>query len=255
MEVRQVEDDAWEAVADGRTAGRAVVWVRPDRRTFLHIADDATREGRIALVRAVPVAVDVELHTWVRESATKLRDALEEQGFAEHRREHHLTIDPVVAHRWLRQHPGPELHLVGVDELGLDRLRVLDEELREDVPGCDGWRWTADAFRAETRSAGHDGRLYRIAMEDDEPIGLVRVWVDQDAPRIGLVGVRRPHRGRGVARSLLGVVFAELAQRGVPEVVTEVDPTNTPVVRLMDALEARAVRTMVDHVRPARASV
>lgn len=251
MEVRSTGESAWEAVEDGAAQGRAAVWVRPDGRTFLHVSDDATRSARLALLREVPASVDDELHTWIRSGADRLREALEGQGFVEGRREDHLTIDPAVADRWLREHAGPPVELRGVEEVGLDRLQTLDEELREDVPGCDGWRWSPAAFRAETLSSGHDEALYRVAVEDDEPIGLVRVWVDRDAPRIGLVAVRRPHRGRGIARSLLGAVFTELAARDVPEVVTEADPTNTPIRALLDGMGATVTATMVDHVRPA----
>ena len=71
---------------------------------------------------------------------------LEEQGFVEHRREDNLELDPSAALAWLDAHPGPSLRTLGVDDVGLDALRALDEELRDDVPGTDGWRWDPAAF-------------------------------------------------------------------------------------------------------------
>ncbi len=35
------------------------------------------------------------------------------------------------------------------DEVEGSRLRLLDDELRQDVPGTDGWRWTPEGFRTE----------------------------------------------------------------------------------------------------------
>lgn len=254
MEVRGTPADGFEAVEDGEVHGRAVLWVRPDGRRFLHVHDDATRPARHALLGEVPPQVDGVLHTWVRDGAQRLREVLEAQGFVAHRREHHLSIDPEEAVEWLDSHPGPALDLRGADEVGLDRVRELDEELRQDVPGCDGWRWDPATFEAETRSRAHDDALYRVAVDGDELLGLVRVWVDQDAPRIGLVGVRRPHRGQGIARTLLGTVMRELADRGVGEVVTEADPANTPIIRLLEAMGATVERTFVDMRRPAAAT-
>lgn len=255
MEVRRTGERTWAAAEGGRELGHATVWLRPDRRTFLHLAPGSTKRARLALLRAVPPEVEGELHTWVRAGAGRLRDALAAQGFVALRREDHLEIDPARADRWLRAHPGPALTLVGVHDVGLDRLRRLDEELRQDVPGCDGWRWDPAAFRAETLGAAHDDALYRVALEDGgELVGLVRVWVDRDAPRIGLVGVRRVHRGRGVARSLLAEVMAVLVARGETTVVTEADPDNTPIRRLLDAMGATVTATLVEHVRPATVS-
>jgi len=251
MEVRGTQGAGFEAAEDGDVIGRAELWTRPDGRRFLHVRDDATGPARHSLLREVPPRVEGELHTWVRSGAQRLREVLEQQGFAEERREDYLSLDPAGAAAWLREHPGPELDLRGVDEVGLDRLQALDEELRQDVPGCDGWQWEPDAFRAESHSAAHDDALYRVAVDGGELLGLVRVWVDRDAPRLGLVAVRRPHRGRGIARTLLRAVMDELAGRGVKQVVTEADPANTPIIRLLEAMGAEVTGTMVDMVRPA----
>ena len=60
-------------------------------------------------------------------------------------------------------------------------------------------------------------------------------------PRLGFVGVSRPHRRRGVALALLSRAFGVLASRGIPEVTTEIDETNTASRGLLEGLGARRV--------------
>lgn len=59
-----------------------------------------------------------------------------------------------------------------------DTLRALDDELRQDVPGIDGWRWDEAGFRAETYdSPAYDLATYLVAVRRDGRgcAGLARV--------------------------------------------------------------------------------
>lgn len=249
MEVHARPGEGWEVTDDEGVLGHAWVWTRPDGRRFLHVGRDVPHRARLALVQAVPPAVDGELHVWVPSSAERLRTALAEQGFAPLRHEDHLELAPTRAASWLADSPGADVRLVGLDDVAVDDLRDLDERLRGDVPGCDGWRWDPVEFATLMHSESHDDALSRVALLDAEPVGLVRVWNDRDAPRLGIVGVLPRQRGRGVARRLLAAVVDELADRGEPRLVTEADPDNTPIRRLLDAMGATVTDSYVDMVR------
>jgi ribosomal protein S18 acetylase RimI-like enzyme len=137
------------------------------------------------------------------------------------------------------------------DEIEEDALRLLDDELRQDVPGTDGWRWTAEEFRDETYLSPHfDPAVYLVAVGRDEPIGICRVWVRPEHPKLGFIGVRRSLRRRGIARWLIGEAFAELAARGEQEVWTEVDETNVASRTLLESLDGRPVGASVELRRP-----
>ena len=131
-------------------------------------------------------------------------------------------------------------------------LRLLDDELRHDVPGAEGWQWNEADFHAETYEASDfDPTTYLIALErqTDDYAGIVRVWMTQPIPRLGFIGVRRRYRRRGVAAALLAEVFARLEERGVDEVSTEIDETNPASRALFEGLGARRTGTSVELVK------
>lgn len=200
---------------------------RPDGRAFTR--DPADVDDAVD----VYASVDGDLEPWLA------------AGFVEHRRENRYVV-------WTeaRATPSPPtgISFVTVDRVDLDRLRVLDDLLRQDVPGTDGWRWEPDAFVAETSAA--EPELYVVAVDDanGEYVGIVRVW----GTRLGFVGVARDSRRRGIARALLGRVFAVLAARGITEVTTEIDVQNVASRRTIEPLGSRVVGQSVELVRRIR---
>lgn len=138
------------------------------------------------------------------------------------------------------------------DEVDETALRLLDDELRQDVPGTDGWQWHEADFREETYEAAEfDPTTYLVALDGEtgESVGLVRVWMKQPIPRLGFIGVRRRYRRRGIARAMLAEVFARLGERGIHEVSTEIDETNTASRALLEGLGARRSGTSVELIR------
>jgi GNAT superfamily N-acetyltransferase len=203
------------------------VFRRPDGRTFTRDPTD------VADGADVYASVDGDLAPWLA------------AGFVEHRRENRYVV-------WTnaRDAPAPPrgVSLVTVDQIDLDRLRELDDLLRQDVPGTDGWRWEPSAFVEETAAA--DPELYVVAVDSatGQYVGIARVW----GTRLGFVGVARSHRRRGIARALLGHVFAVLAARGVTEVTTEIDVENVASRRTIEPLGSRVVGQSVELVRRIR---
>jgi ribosomal protein S18 acetylase RimI-like enzyme len=143
------------------------------------------------------------------------------------------------------------LGVLSAADADITRLRRLDDALRQDVPGCAGWRWDAGQFRAETFGPFFDPATYLVAFDraSGEYAGLVRIWRNRAGPRLGLIATLARYRRRGVARALLGQTFAVLAARGDTSVVGEVDDTNVASLALLTRLGARRYGGNVELIR------
>jgi ribosomal protein S18 acetylase RimI-like enzyme len=97
-----------------------------------------------------------------------------------------------------------------------------------------------------------DPATYLVAIEraSGRYAGLVRVWNRPGGPRLGLIGVGRLYRRRGLARSLLAQAFGVLHDCGKAEVVAEVDVTNTGSNRLLSGLGAWRIGGFIEMIRP-----
>jgi GNAT superfamily N-acetyltransferase len=140
---------------------------------------------------------------------------------------------------------------VRADQIEEEQLRLLDDLLRQDVPGTDGWRWDAEGFHEETYDAADfDPATYLVAVDENgEGIGLARVWMKHSGPRLGLIGVRSDRRRRGLASALLAAVLTEVRERGFAEVRTEVDETNVASRELLFGFGARTVGASLELLR------
>jgi RimJ/RimL family protein N-acetyltransferase len=147
--------------------------------------------------------------------------------------------------------PPPGITFERADRAEEERLRLLDDELRQDVPGSDGWQWEAEDFREETyESSDFDPTTYLIAVDPDgEYQGIVRVWMRPGQPRLGFIGVRADWRRRGLARALLAAVLDVLHQRGVSDVRTEVDETNAASRQTLAGFGAEPLGSSLELVR------
>ncbi|NND02201.1 MAG: GNAT family N-acetyltransferase, partial [Acidimicrobiia bacterium] len=112
-----------------------------------------------------------------------------------------------------------------LDEL---RLAALDTELRQDVPGTDGWETTIEMWRAEIESPEYDPNGYLIAVDEvtGAYCGLIRFWRNADQPRLGLLAVTRPHRGSLLATALLRAGLEGASDWGSQTFSTSTSPSN-----------------------------
>jgi RimJ/RimL family protein N-acetyltransferase len=150
--------------------------------------------------------------------------------------------------------PPPGIVIISAADADEDDLRRLDDTLRQDVPGTAGWTWDPGDFREETfDSAEFDPATYLVAVDVDSGryAGLVRVWNNPGRPRLGLIGVTRPHRRRGLARALLARAFGVLHLRGQPVVTADADDTNLASRSLLLGLGARREGGSVEFIRRA----
>lgn len=249
--MRVVPGRQWHALDDDEVVGRASLLRRPDGRAFL-AADAWKDEVTMALLRAAIADVPGDLYSTVDENDAAQLALLAGEGFAEVRREHEYLI-PVAG--VLAGTPGDVpagFRIVSAADVDVERLMRLDDMLRQDVPGADGWVNELEEFREYTfGSPQFDPELYLVAVTDvGRYAGLVRLWPAHRAPRLGLIGVTRPHRRRGLAAALLHAAFAPLAGRGVEQATAEADVTNVASVTLLTRLGAQRTGGAVELRRP-----
>jgi ribosomal protein S18 acetylase RimI-like enzyme len=248
--VRVVPGRAWHALEEDVVVGRAHLLRRPDGRAFA--AADAWREEvTAALLDAVIADVPGPLFSTADENDADQLALLSRAGFAAVRREDELVVpvDPALAATPVPVAAG--VRIVSADEKELARLARLDEQLRQDVPGTDGWVNELAEFRDHTFGAPQfDPELYLVAVAGDEYAGLVRIWPAARVPRLGLIGVLRWHRRSGLATALLRTAFGALARRGAEQVTAEADTTNRAAAALLAGFGARRTGGAVELRRP-----
>ena len=214
-------------------------WTRPDGRRFVSGEPDGELPpGRV--------------YAWADEDDKARVRELERLGFTVERRELFLEL-PTDPAAWSipTAAPPPGVSFVTADRVEEEQLRLLDDLLRQDVPGTDGWKWSPEGFREETyESAGFDPATYLVAFDErGEEIGLARVWMRADQPRLGLIGVRADWRRRGVARALLAAALTAVRERVAGDVHTGVDEANTASRELLFAFGGRTVGASLELVR------
>lgn len=235
--------------------GTLVLMVRPDQRSFVRFVD-CVSEAYQPLLAAAVTATGTDLLVEADQDDEDILRRYRDLGFAVTRREHLVAInpDPRVTGLGGRAQLPAGFDLVTADRVDPDRLRLLDDELRQDVPGAAGWQWSPEGFAAQTfDAADFDPAVYQVAVHQKTGryAGLARVWLNQRGPRLGLIATVRDHRRLGLARALLAAVFAILAERGHTVVTAEVDETNLASLALLGSLGARRTGGTVEMVLPA----
>ena len=246
----------WRAL-DGRQAvGFAHAAPRPDRRWFVWL-DSWRADAYEALLAAVSEDIQQDLYITVDESDYEQLDRCCLLGFVVNRREDEYLVPTDAAVTGLADARLPAgLHAVSATDTEADALRALDDLLREDVPGTDGWVNDPGEFLEYTFDPRHfDARTYLVAIDETtgEYAGLVRVWNEYRRRRLGLIGVVAGYRRRGVARALLAAAFRPLHDQAISEVTAEVDLTNTACASLLRKLGARRTGGSVELLRRHRA--
>lgn len=248
---------AWRAVEGDRAVGAVKAVLRPDERCFLFFRS-CRAHAYESLLAAVAGELGRDLYVTVDEADDEGRRLYEQLGFVVNRREgkYLISTDPGITGLRDAEAP-PGFVLVCADEVEEHRLRVLDDALRQDIPGTDGWRWDEAGFREETfDSPDFDPATYLIAVAQTsgDYAGLARVWSKAKGPRLGLIAVLAPYRRRGLANALLVEAFGVLHERGKTEVSAEVDDTNVPSTSLVKALGARRTGGSIELMRRHRSA-
>jgi GNAT superfamily N-acetyltransferase len=241
----------WRAVDGELVAGEVSARIRHDDRCFLYF-DTWRDDAYPPLADAVARDLGRDLYVTLDDGEHDALDACAQAGFAVHRRESYYRIptDPAVTGLAGAVLPAG-LGVLSAADADITRLRLLDDALRQDVPGCEGWRWDPGEFHAETFSTFFDPATYLVAVDQasEEYAALVRIWSNRAGPRLGLIAALARYRRRGVARGLLSQAFTVLAARGDSTVVCEVDDTNVASLSLLTGLGARRYGGNVELIR------
>jgi ribosomal protein S18 acetylase RimI-like enzyme len=228
------------------------IWTRPDQRCFLH-SRDSDRDAFGALVDAALRTTTQDVYIEVDGADTGIREALRARGFTVNRVEDRYVLPTDPARTGLSSRGLPAGYaIVPAADADVDRWRELDDALRQDVPGCAGWRNDPEGFGAQNlKDEQFDPATYLLAVEESSGahVGLVRVWSTSIGPRLGLIGALAAHRRRGLARALLAEAFGVLDRRGQGSVTCEVDQSNVASQRLTTGLGARREGVSFELVR------
>jgi ribosomal protein S18 acetylase RimI-like enzyme len=225
--------------------------LRPDGRLLVRPAAEWTAQAaadaaELATRRRIPALAHIDAR------ATAQHAALTAAGFVESRREAVFAISVEAALEALADAPLPaDVRLRSAAEVDEDRLRLLDDELRQDVPGTSGWRSTPEEFRDHTfADPDFDPRTYLVAIDgtSGEYVGLVRIWMGSRGSRLGMVGVRREQRRRGIASALIAEALRAVRSAGVAEVTMTCDLMNEGSTAIAERLGGRLLRTNVELV-------
>jgi GNAT superfamily N-acetyltransferase len=171
----------------------------PEPRTFLR------PDGRRFLLgRPDENLPPGELFASIDESDVEHLGALEALGFVRKRRELHFVLPTDVP----RRPAPPGVEATRADAVDEATLRLLDDELCQDVPGTDGWRCEADDFlRRSQRRRGigrwligeafavlHARGLHEVSAEVDETNAASRALLGGLGGRLvgATVELRRP---------------------------------------------------------------
>lgn len=241
----------WRALDADQVVGVVTIFLRPDNRwlvSFGECRDDAYG----ALIAAVTGNTGSDLYATVDDTDDQALERFGRLGFTVNRRESSFLIstDPQITGLHTTAEPDGVVIISAVNAYE-DQLRLLDDGLRQDVPGSAGWKWDPGDFHEETFDSQFDPATYLVAVDaaSGEYMGLVRVWASPGRPRLGLIAVLSPYRRRGLAGLLLARAFGVLHQRGKNEVTAEVDDTNAASRALLLRLGARRVDGSVELVR------
>jgi ribosomal protein S18 acetylase RimI-like enzyme len=246
----------WRALDGDQVVGAVSALLRPNGRWFVHF-DQGPEDAYEPLVAAVAANTGSDLYTAVDERNKDALARFERLGFKFNRQETIVAIptDPQVNGLHVTDEPDGVI-VISANDAFEDQLRLLDDALRQDVPGTEGWRWDPADFNEETFGSDFDPATYLVAVDvpSGEYIGLVRVWMNPGRPRLGLIAVLPPYRHRGLASLLLARAFRVLHERGKKEVTAEVDDTNAASSALLAKLGARRIGGSVELIRPLQAS-
>lgn len=244
----------WVAEVAGRVVGAVSYSQPPDsyhpQRFWLDVSVHPDHRGRGLGSRLYDLVTDhlapfepIKFVTMVFEPHAEARRFVERRGFVEEIREWEsrldlTTFDATLYAGWPARLAEPGLVVRTLTELADDprrdaKLHQLEHVLNGDMPSPDPVtpvsldRWREDNLNNPNLLP--DG--WKVAVDtraDNRYVGLSSVWASQAEPglNVGLTGVVRDHRRRGIALALK-VAVAEWAQaQGYPAIKTWNATTN-----------------------------
>ncbi len=168
---------------------------------------------------------------WATETQTEWIDALEAAGYRAVRHFRNMVhplreIPRAELPKGLEVRPVQAGDMRGIWEVQAEVTRGLFEYVAE--------QWTDEKYAGWLSDASHTPRLWQVAWDGDQVAGMVLGRIDDEANRgrarkrgyTEHVFVRRPWRGRGLAKSLVTRSLQQLKDEGMEEAELGVDSEN-----------------------------
>jgi mycothiol synthase len=243
--------DSWLFLDDGEPA--AAGWLHPygDKAAFAGVVAQRAK-GRgygSAIVERAETATAgrglARMHTWVPPEDAAAISLFRERGYDEVRRFYEMAIELAAAP------PEPVVPEGFVLDLFHEEDARAFHDTLEDA-FRDHWEWHGTPFDEwwELRR-DNDRSLWFVIRAGSEIAAAVR----NDAERngggyVGIIGVRRDWRGRGLAKALLLRTFGEFWRRGVTRVSLDVDADSpTGATRLYESVGMHVEGAMAVYER------
>jgi mycothiol synthase len=172
-------------------------------------------------------------HAWALAPDEDARRLFELRGFSEVRRYYHMLVD---MDRAPAEPEWPEGFRV--DTFQLEDAKAFYDAVNEAF--ADEWNWVSQPFERWLELRVHapdmDPSLWFIVREADEIAAVLRGDAQRfDSGWVGVIGVRKPWRKRGLGLALLQHAFGEFYRRGETRVALGVDAQNpTGATRLYE---------------------
>ena len=163
-----------------------------------------------------------KVHGMTREPDGAVRRLFESRGYGEVRRFYDMAIELDAA----PEVPALPLGLV-LEPVGEDDYRAFYDALDEAFQ--DHWEWHSPPYdewlqRRRGQHRDEHGPLWFVIRDGDELAAVARNEAERGGGGyVGALGVRRPWRGRGLAKALLLHSFADFHRRGQARVTLNVD--------------------------------
>jgi|GEM_PF-602669 len=233
----------WFAYQSNQAVGVATATRRVDERVFIvdRCADDAAYGELLA---AATDAMTGTHFVSTRSNRAERIATVHALGFGTDLVSTNFNVPFAPTLDWLRRCATPsQAAFVPADQVNADQLYELDIELRNDVPGTDGWRGNRAWFDDEMAGPEFDPAGYCVAKADDGSlIGLCRFWRNEQSPRLGLLAVKRPYRTGRLALGLLHAAAQGASTWGSPTFETHTArPAMQRRLRRLGAVESGGV--------------
>lgn len=229
----------WEVEGSGRWIGFQFGNVLPEWRhkgigsTLLRFT-----EGHLSQIARqlkgsgeLPADADCLLDNFISSSETDRMHLIERRGYKAVRYEFDMVRPDLENIPDLSLPAGVEVRAVEPQHLRLI-WGAANEAFR------DHWGYIPDpweSYEAFINSPDYDPRLWRVAWQGDQVVGMVCSFIDKDQNEIygrkrgytENICVRRPWRKQGVAKALIAMSLKALKERGMTEAGLGVDAENT----------------------------
>lgn len=245
-----LERHSWLFEEDG--AAVAVGWLFPygPKAAFAGIVAQGSKGrglGTAIAERAEATADDLGLermHTWLLPEDEAAVALFRRRGYEEVRRFYEMAIDLDA------DPPDPVLPTgLQLDDFHDEDARAFHAATAESF--ADHWEWHATPYDEwwEQRS-GDDRSLWFVVRDGDEIAAIVRNEGRENAGHVGIIGVRRAWRGRGLGKALMYRSFQEFRRRGLRRVTLHVDSESpTGATKLYESVGMHVESAMLTYER------